>query len=87
MGWAFCGDDAQGRPVGYGVVAGCDEPGCTETIDRGLDYVCGSTHFGGNGDGCGRYFCGKHRHDHACEFETDDDDDDEPIPQPTAHEE
>jgi hypothetical protein len=61
MGWAFCGSDDQGRPIGYGVPATCDEPGCTTEIDRGLSYVCGSMHGGGE-YGCGRYFCGKHLH-------------------------
>jgi hypothetical protein len=59
MGWAFCGQDEDGRDIGYGVLATCDEPGCTAGIDRGLAYVCGGMHGGGE-DGCGQYFCGKH---------------------------
>lgn len=58
MGWAF-GKNAEGRDVGYGVEAICDEPGCEEKIDRGISYVCGGMHDGGD-HGCGKYFCGKH---------------------------
>jgi hypothetical protein len=59
MGWAYCGEDDLGRPIGYGVEATCDEPGCGSEIHRGLDYVCGGMHGGGD-HGCGRYFCSKH---------------------------
>lgn len=59
MGWGDCGTDDEGRPIGYGVEATCDEPGCTARIDRGLSYCCGKEHGGGEW-GCGRYFCGKH---------------------------
>lgn len=58
MGWAFC-VNARGREVGYGIEATCDEPGCLAEIDRGLDYVCGGMHDGGD-HGCGKYFCGQH---------------------------
>lgn len=58
MGWAY-GTNAQGREVGYSVVASCDERGCPETIHRGLDHVCGGVHDGGAA-GCGQYFCGSH---------------------------
>lgn len=70
MGWAFCGADDLGREVGYGVIAECDHPECFETIDRGLGYCCGSEHFSGGDDGCGRYFCMKHHnHDnHNCMY-------------------
>lgn len=61
MGWAFCGEDDLGRPIGYGVEATCDFEGCDEKIDRGLGYCCGSMHNGDNDDGCGRYFCGAHQ--------------------------
>lgn len=60
MGWADCGDDQWGRPMGYGIPAICDEKGCDEEIDRGLAYVCGGMHEGGE-YGCGGYFCEKHR--------------------------
>ncbi len=59
MGWGNCGEDGDGRPIGYNVEATCDHPGCNAGIDRGLSYVCGSMHLGGE-HGCGRYFCGKH---------------------------
>lgn len=60
MGWADCGDDSKGRPIGYGYPATCDESGCTEKIDRGLSYVCGTMH--GEGEiGCEKYFCQEHR--------------------------
>jgi hypothetical protein len=59
MGWANCGEDDLGRPIGYAHAATCDHPDCEAKIDRGLVYVCGGMH-GGDGIGCGRYFC--HRH-------------------------
>lgn len=58
MGWA-CGI-VNGREVGYAVEATCDHPGCTKKIDRGLAYVCGNDHGGGE-HGCGNYFCEEHR--------------------------
>ena len=58
MGWGF-GINQFGREVGYGVEAGCDEPGCDEKIDRGLGYCCGGMHDGGD-HGCGEYFCSDH---------------------------
>lgn len=58
MGWAY-GINQEGREVGYSVEAICDAPGCEAEIDRGLAYVCGDMHDGGD-YGCGRYFCGKH---------------------------
>lgn len=51
--------DGLERHLGYGVKALCDHPDCTEVIDRGLGYLCGSEP-GGEEDGCGRYFCGMH---------------------------
>jgi hypothetical protein len=60
MGWADCGKDARGRNIGYAFEARCDHPGCHVRIDRGLSYVCGNMH-GGDGIGCGEYFCEKHR--------------------------
>ena len=63
MGWASCGEDSKGRPIGYGFDATCDHPGCDAKIDRGLAYACGGMHGdGGNrGDfGCEKYFCGSH---------------------------
>lgn len=58
MGWAH-GTNASGRAIGYGVAAVCDQEGCTEMIDRGLDYACGGMHDGGD-HGCGDYFCPRH---------------------------
>ncbi|MFE2174401.1 hypothetical protein [Kitasatospora sp. NPDC059462] len=45
--------------AGYDVAAVCEEDGCTEEIDRGLAYLCGSTP-GTPEDGCGGYFCSRH---------------------------
>lgn len=58
MGWAFY-EDYKGRPIGYGVEAVCDEPGCDTKINRGLSYCCGDMPGGGE-LGCGEYFCSKH---------------------------
>lgn len=58
MGWAF-GENSEGREVGYGVKATCDKEGCDTQIDRGIEYVCGEMHDGGE-YGCGQYFCGTH---------------------------
>ena len=59
MGWGYCGKDSLSRSIGYSIRAKCDKPNCGAKIDRGLSYVCGGMH-GGDGIGCGRYFCGKH---------------------------
>lgn len=58
MGWAS-GVNGTGRKVGYAVRAKCDERKCKERIDRGLGYVCGDMHDGGE-HGCGNYFCSSH---------------------------
>jgi len=60
MGWGDCGTDTRGRRIGYVFPARCDEPGCHVRIDRGLAFVCGGMH-GGDDNGCGLYFCAKHR--------------------------
>jgi hypothetical protein len=60
MGWADCGTDSQGRPIGYAFEATCDQPGCDEAIDRGLSYVCGTMH-GEDEFSCEKYYCEKHR--------------------------
>lgn len=59
MGWGDCGFDDRGRPIGYSVSATCDDSGCEKEIDRGLSYVCGGMHGGGEA-GCGGYFCEAH---------------------------
>lgn len=59
MGWADCGDDEYGRPIGYAFEGWCDQPGCSTLIDRGLAYCCGDMHDGGE-HGCGKYFCYEH---------------------------
>lgn len=56
MGWAY-GIDENGREVGYGVTAVCDQDGCDAVIDRGLAYRCGAI---GEDEGCGFHFCGEH---------------------------
>jgi len=60
VGWADCGTDSRGRPIGYAFPAWCDEEGCTAKIDRGLSYACGGMH-GGDEISCENYFCEKHR--------------------------
>jgi hypothetical protein len=60
MGWAFCGQDSEGRDIGYGVPATCDHPECSEAIDRGLAYACGGMHGDLGDEGCEGYFCDEH---------------------------
>lgn len=72
MGWADCGEDDLGRPIGYSYEATCDHPDCGAEIDRGLGYACGGRH-GEEGiagqPGCPRYYCGDHLdpEDHGCD--------------------
>lgn len=69
MSWSHCGNDSQGRPIGYAHPATCDHPGCNAQIDRGLSYACGGMH--GNSEiGCEKYFCGDH-----LEYTVDDNED------------
>ena len=66
MGWANCGEDRDGRRIGYAVAARCDHPGCETEIDRGMAYACGGHH--GEGDGaCHKYFCDAHRRHYIAE--------------------
>ncbi len=58
MGWGTC-VNSEGRDCGYMIDAICDFDGCESEIDRGLAYVCGDMHDGGE-FGCGRYFCYDH---------------------------
>ena len=60
MGWSLGYDSRWDRWIGYGVTAYCDHPRCSETIDRGLSYVCGDEPYGGD-RGCGLYFCESHK--------------------------
>ncbi len=60
MGWANCGDDSKGRPIGYAHDATCDFPGCATEIHRGLAYACGGDH-GETEWSCESYFCETHR--------------------------
>ncbi len=60
MGWGDCGNDSNGRPIGYVFEAICDHPGCNKKIDRGLSYVCGDMH-GEDEYSCEKYFCYDHR--------------------------
>lgn len=71
MGWAIGFDNNWNRDIGYGVVAYCDHPECNEEIDRGLSYVCAGEEPHG-GDGCGLYFCSKHKG--YCRWENEEDD-------------
>jgi len=52
-----------GREAGYMVDVECDQPDCTEEINRGLAYLCGSNpdgHRDSEEPGCGKYFCYEH---------------------------
>jgi hypothetical protein len=70
MGYAFyqvTRSDGQMIDAGYGVRAVCEaKQGCTEVIDRGLGYLCGTTP-GEPENGCGGYFCGNHLFGQQCE--------------------
>lgn len=59
MSWADCGNDSEGRPIGYAFEAECDLPDCDKIIDHGLAYACGSMH-GQNEFDCEKYFCEDH---------------------------
>jgi hypothetical protein len=59
MGWADCGNDRAGRPIGYAFEATCDHPGCTKKIDRGISFACGGMH-GEDEYSCEGYFCEEH---------------------------
>lgn len=72
MGWANCGEDSKGRPIGYAHMANCDfRKGeetlnarteiCNARIDRGLSYACGGMH-GEDVYSCEGYFCQSHLH-------------------------
>jgi len=63
MGWSYGIDESRPKgdqEIGYSIAAKCDYPGCKEDIDRGLAFVCGGEHYGGD-DGCGGFFCSEHR--------------------------
>jgi hypothetical protein len=53
------GQLADGTQVGYGVESVCHHPDCEDQIDKGLGYVCGGMHEGGD-HGCGNYYCQDH---------------------------
>lgn len=59
MGWSI-GTGKDGRDIGYGVPALCDQPDCNEEIDRGLSHVCGMINTDGEDRGCGLHFCTDH---------------------------
>lgn len=63
MGWANCGQDSQGREIGYAHEATCDHPGCEEKIHRGLAYICGRVMHGECEWSCEKYFCKAHQFD------------------------
>lgn len=48
---------SNGRDIGYGVIATCDQPKCDKKIDRGMAYCCGEFR---NDNACGLYFCSEH---------------------------
>ena len=64
MGWSIGYDTNWHRDIGYGVPAICDYPKCKARIDRGLAYVCGGKEPYGGENGCGLYFCEKHKFFH-----------------------
>ena len=49
--------------AGYGVEDVCHQEGCSEAIDRGLDYLCGDQPGRPSEHGCGRWFCHEHLYD------------------------
>lgn len=59
MGYGDCGNDSNGRPIGYNFSATCDHPGCTAAIHRGMAHACGGDH-GENDYSCEGYFCPEH---------------------------
>ena len=59
MGWGNCGEDSQGRPIGYVFEGVCDHEGCSVQINRGLSYACGDMH-GAADCYCEKYFCSEH---------------------------
>lgn len=61
MSWSIGYDSRFERDIGYGVPAICDHPDCNEKIDRGLGCVCCEQQAYGGDNGCGLYFCSKHR--------------------------
>lgn len=58
MGFGVGFDKETRRFIGYLVPAYCDHPDCNEEIDRGMAYMCPESD---DGDGCGLFFCDKHR--------------------------
>lgn len=57
--WAIGYDEHWNRDIGYGVPGTCDHPECNNTINRGVDHVCGGEPYGGDLY-CGLYFCKDH---------------------------
>jgi len=57
--WAIGYDEHWNRDIGFGVSAACDHPNCANTINRGVEHVCGGEPYGGD-SGCGLYFCDDH---------------------------
>jgi hypothetical protein len=59
MGWSL-GTGKDGRDIGYGVPALCDQPRCNAKINRGLSFICGMINTDGEDRGCGLHFCPLH---------------------------
>jgi len=70
MSWSNCGEDKNGRPIGYAHDAVCDHEGCTTEIDRGLSYACGGMH-GDDEHSCDKYFCSEHL-EHTVQVDDDE---------------
>lgn len=58
MGYAWY--DTPMGPAGYSVEDVCFEDECSESIDRGLSYLCGMAPGWADEYGCGHWFCDKH---------------------------
>lgn len=59
MGWADCGTDSRGRPIGYAFEGKCDHGDCGKELCRGVDAACGGMH-GEAEYSCEKYFCWDH---------------------------
>jgi hypothetical protein len=70
MGYSVYEEPGHARWAGYGVPAECDWPNCETEINRGMAYMCAGhawIEVGGEfiavEEGCGLFFCGRHRED------------------------
>lgn len=54
------GGPLRGQFGGYNNEGPCGHGGCTETVERGVDAMCGDNPHGGGEDSCGLFFCEAH---------------------------